>query len=65
MEDLVARAIRAYIKWQKKQGGLIIQPGNGSYIDENEEIVLTNVNGELARYRYNEETDRLIPVKVK
>jgi hypothetical protein len=58
--ELIRRAIRAYMARCRREGGLEMQPSSASYFDPNSNTVtLHNVNGVLAVYRWDPATNRL------
>jgi|GEM_PF-997860 hypothetical protein len=56
-EELEKEAQDRYRKWCTKQGHIYQCPGEAKWEDNN--IVLLNIDGELARYRLNDKTGKL------
>lgn len=67
-DTLLERAISNYLRWAGGFEGMPQQPSRSlSYTEDQPNgilIVLANVHGELARYIYNEFTDRMRKVYV-
>ena len=60
-QELIARATRIYARTCEQEGSVYQQPGNveSSFDAKTQTVTLANVNGTLAVFKYNQQTNRL------